>query len=143
MLYEVITELGLPVDLIQEFIGDFIQQSHDFHDPLFDALAARDLETIKTLSHKLKGVAANLRIEDSFEVLSIINTTKDFDEISANLKYYYHLIAKLEGNESAQLDMSDDVSTYEESDVATSIPEPEPEPAAQTVPDDDIRNNFV
>ncbi len=92
-------ELGLPVDLIEEFIGDFIQQSHDFHEPLFSALEQRDIESIKTLSHKLKGVAANLRIEDSFEVLSIINTSKDIDELSANLKYFYHLIAKLEGKE--------------------------------------------
>ncbi|MBN2896106.1 MAG: hypothetical protein JXK05_09485 [Campylobacterales bacterium] len=92
-------ELGLPVDLIEEFIGDFIQQSHDFHEPLFHALEQQDVESIKTLSHKLKGVAANLRIEDSFEVLSTINTSKELDEISANLKYFYHLIAKLEGKE--------------------------------------------
>ena len=99
-------ELGLPVDLIEEFIGDFIQQSHDFHDELFEKVNAQDRDSIQTLSHKLKGVAANLRIEDAFEVLTIINTSHDFDEITANLKYYYHLIAKLEGDESAFLNLN-------------------------------------
>ena len=98
-------ELGLPVDLIEEFIGDFIQQSHEFHDELFEKVNTQDRDSIQTLSHKLKGVAANLRIEDAFEVLTIINTYHDFDEITANLKYYYHLIAKLEGDESAILNL--------------------------------------
>lgn len=92
-------ELGLPVDLIEEFIGDFIQQSHDFKDDLFDAVLKGDINNLKILSHKLKGVAANLRIEDAFETLSIINTSGDMTEIEANLKYFYTIIAKLEGKE--------------------------------------------
>jgi len=107
-------ELGLPVDLIEEFIGDFIQQSHDFHDELFEKVSLHDRDSIQTLSHKLKGVAANLRIEDAFEVLTIINTSHDFDEITANLKYYYHLIAKLEGKESAFLNLDTDNPVTEE-----------------------------
>jgi HPt (histidine-containing phosphotransfer) domain-containing protein len=106
-------ELGLPVDLIEEFIGDFIQQSHDFHDELFEKAAVQDRETIQTLSHKLKGVAANLRIEDAFEVLTIINTSHDFEEIKANLKYYYYLVAKLEGDEEYLTSLNED--TVEES----------------------------
>jgi len=62
-------ELGLPVDLIQEFIGDFIQQSYEFKNQIFDAALKEDYNEVHTLSHKLKGVAANLRIEDVFEVL--------------------------------------------------------------------------
>ena len=92
-------ELGLPVDLIQEFIGDFIQQSYEFKTELFDAVHKGDSNNIKILSHKLKGVAANLRIEDAFETLSIINTANDPIEIEANLKYFYRIIAKLEGKE--------------------------------------------
>jgi hypothetical protein len=89
-------ELGLPVDLIEEFIGDFIQQAHDFKDELFEAVLKGDMNNLKILSHKLKGVAANLRIEDAFETLSIINTSNDPTEIEANLKYFYSVIAKLE-----------------------------------------------
>ncbi len=92
-------ELGLPVDLIEEFIGDFIQQSHDFKDDLFEAAMKGDMSNLKILSHKLKGVAANLRIEDALECLSIVNTSEDIVEIEANLKYFYGIIGKLEGKE--------------------------------------------
>ncbi len=94
-------ELGLPVDLIQEFIGDFIQQSHDFKNDLFEAVMKGDIGNLKILSHKLKGVAANLRIEDALECLGIINTSDDIIEIEANLKYFYGIIDKLEGKEPA------------------------------------------
>lgn len=97
-------ELGLPVDLIQEFIGDFIQQSHEFKDELFEAVLKGDTNNVKILSHKLKGVAANLRIEDAFETLSIINTSNDPIEIEANLKYFYTIIDKLEGKETVSFE---------------------------------------
>ncbi|MEN8146921.1 MAG: hypothetical protein ABFR02_04805 [Campylobacterota bacterium] len=92
-------ELGLPVDLIEEFIGDFIKQAHEFKEQLFTATANEDLDNIKGLSHKLKGVAANLRIEDSFEVLRNVNETSDMKECEANLKKFYITIAKLEGKD--------------------------------------------
>lgn len=90
-------ELGLPVDLIEEFIGDFIQQSHEFKDELYEATAKNEMNKLHILSHKLKGVAANLRIENALEVLTIINSSTDPLEIQSNLKYYYNIIAKLEG----------------------------------------------
>ncbi|HEX5623052.1 MAG TPA: hypothetical protein VFX57_01300 [Sulfuricurvum sp.] len=92
-------ELGLPVDLIEEFIGDFIQQSHDFKEELFQAVLKSDFNNLHILSHKLKGVAANLRVEDAFETLSVINTSTDLIEVEANLKYFYSIIAKLEGKD--------------------------------------------
>ena len=90
-------ELGLPVDLIEEFIGDFIKQAHEFKEQLFRAIKKEDFDTIKVLSHKLKGVAANLRIEDSFEVLRNLNESSDIKECEANLKRFFLTIAKLEG----------------------------------------------
>jgi len=92
-------ELGLPVDLIEEFIGDFINQAHEFKEQLFNAIESEDFDNIKILSHKLKGVAANLRIEDSFEVLRNVNETSDIKECEANLKRFYITIAKLEGKD--------------------------------------------
>lgn len=92
-------ELGLPVDLIEEFIGDFIKQAHEFKEQLFNAIKNEDFDTIKVLSHKLKGVAANLRIEDSFEVLRNVNESVDVKECEANLKKFYLTVAKLEGKD--------------------------------------------
>ena len=92
-------ELGLPVDLIEEFIGDFIDQAHEFKDDLFASVNASDFDNVQVLSHKLKGVAANLRVEDAFDVLSVVNTSKDLEEILPNLTQFYKIIAKLEGKE--------------------------------------------
>ncbi|MDA3946776.1 MAG: hypothetical protein PF439_08875 [Helicobacteraceae bacterium] len=92
-------ELGLPVDLIEEFIGDFIKQAHEFKDQLFRAIKDKDFDNIKVLSHKLKGVAANLRIEDAFEVLRNVNESSDIRECEANLKKFYLTVAKLEGKD--------------------------------------------
>ncbi|MGZ8548531.1 MAG: Hpt domain-containing protein, partial [Sulfuricurvum sp.] len=108
-------ELGLPVDLIEEFIGDFIQQSYEFKKDLFEACAKNDFNSLHILSHKLKGVAANLRIEDALETLSIINISTELGEVEANLKYYYNIVAKLEGKES------DD--SYTQSSLKAIIPE--------------------
>lgn len=93
-------ELGLPVDLIEEFIGDFIQQSYEFKNELFEAAAKSDFNTLHILSHKLKGVAANLRVENALESLTTINSSTEPVEIEANLKYYYEIISKLEGKEA-------------------------------------------
>jgi len=95
-------ELGLPIDLIEEFIEDFIAQAKDFKHGLYDSLKENDINNVKILSHKLKGVAANLRIEDAFEVLTVINTSSDSDVIHKNLNYLYKIVAKLAGEEIAQ-----------------------------------------
>ncbi len=108
-------ELGLPVDLIEEFIGDFIKQAHEFKDQLFTAVSDGDFDNIKVLSHKLKGVAANLRIEDSFEVLNNVNETSDIKECEANLKKFYLTIAKLEGKdiEEVKIELEKPVDLYD------------------------------
>jgi len=92
-------ELGLPIDLIEEFIDDFIAQSKEFKDNLYESLNDGDIDNVKILSHKLKGVAANLRIEDAFEVLTTINTSSDINIIRKNLNHFYIIIAKLAGEE--------------------------------------------
>ena len=92
-------ELGLPVDLIEEFIQDFIAQAKEFKDELYSSLAKENIENVKILSHKLKGVAANLRVEDAFNTLSVVNTSLDLQEIRSHLNIFYRIIAKLSGEE--------------------------------------------
>ncbi|WP_428738114.1 Hpt domain-containing protein [Sulfurimonas sp.] len=94
-------ELGLPLDLIEEFIEDFINQAKEFKPGLYSALDEGDIDNVKILSHKLKGVAANLRIEDALEVLTTVNTTSDINAIKKNLDIFYVIIAKLAGEELA------------------------------------------
>ncbi len=92
-------ELGLPIDLIEEFIEDFIIQAKEFKGELYSSLQDGDLDNVKILSHKLKGVAANLRIEDAFNTLSIINTSSDISEVEKYLPVFYKIITKLSGEE--------------------------------------------
>ncbi len=92
-------ELGLPLDLIEEFIEDFINQAKEFKPGLYSALDEGDIDNVKILSHKLKGVAANLRIEDALEVLTTINTTSDINVIKKNLDIFYVIISKLAGED--------------------------------------------
>ena len=105
-------ELGLPLDLIEEFLQDFIDQANDFKAKLYTALDEGDLNNVKILSHKLKGVAANLRIEDAHEVLAVINAATDTDVIKTNLDDFYDIITVLSGgeteNDEPTLDIKDE-----------------------------------
>jgi HPt (histidine-containing phosphotransfer) domain-containing protein len=94
-------ELGLPLDLIEEFIQDFIAQAKEFKPEIYTAIEEGDVDNVKILSHKLKGVAANLRIEDAHEILSTVSATSDMEVIHENLDTFYKIVAKLAG-ESTQ-----------------------------------------
>ena len=111
-------ELGLPIDLIEEFIQDFIAQAKEFKDELYSSLDEGNLENIQILSHKLKGVAANLRVEDAFNTLSIINTSSDISEVEKYLNIFYKIIAKLSGEE---IQVTQTTSTQTEEPELTKI----------------------
>jgi len=88
-------ELGLPIDLIEEFIEDFIAQAYEFENELYNSLNDGNIKNISKLSHKLKGVAANLRVENALNTLSIINSSDDAQVIETNLHIFYKIIADL------------------------------------------------
>ena len=135
-------ELGLPVDLIEEFIGDFIAQAHEFNEDLYASVSSEDYDNVQVLSHKLKGVAANLRIEDAFDVLGVINSSKDNAEIMPNLNQFYRIIAKLEGKElpvQAAPVVAAPTPSYSENDVYDDLlAQPQEEEEAPTILDENI-----
>ncbi|MDQ1339129.1 MAG: HPt protein, partial [Campylobacterota bacterium] len=88
-------DLGLPIDLVEEFVQDFIAQANSFKNDLYESAKNRSSDNLKIQSHKLKGVAANLRIEDALDALTTINTSSNDDEIIANLDRFYKIIDKL------------------------------------------------
>ncbi len=95
-------ELGLPIDLIEEFIQDFIAQAESFKDELFKSIDEQEADNIKIQSHKLKGVAANLRIEDALDAISLVNSSDNYDEITEQLNRFYIMIDKLSGKIATQ-----------------------------------------
>ncbi|MFK5937257.1 MAG: Hpt domain-containing protein [Sulfurimonas sp.] len=94
-------ELGLPVDLIEEFIEDFTGQAQEFKAELYSALDENDLDSVASLSHKLKGVAANLRIENALSAITTVNISKDPDIIKTNLDLFYRIMNKLGGGNAS------------------------------------------
>ncbi|SMP88601.1 Hpt domain-containing protein [Epsilonproteobacteria bacterium SCGC AD-311-C15] len=94
-------ELGLPIDLIEEFLEDFVVQANDFQANIYKALDEENINDAKSLAHKLKGVAANLRIEDAFEVLAIANASNNLLEIKKNIDKFYKIMSKLSINQSS------------------------------------------
>ncbi|HUH42790.1 MAG TPA: Hpt domain-containing protein [Sulfurimonas sp.] len=88
-------ELGLPIDLVEEFIQDFIAQANSFKEDLYNSLTEGNMDHLKIQSHKLKGVAANLRIEDALDALTIVNSSHDEYDIQKNLDRFYSIINKL------------------------------------------------
>lgn len=119
-------ELGLPIDLIEEFIEDFIAQAKEFKAQLYRSLEDGDYDNVKILSHKLKGVAANLRIEDAFETLTLINTTDNPDKILTNLDILYKIISKLSGEKiplTKKKTVDKDLNTTEDESAEDTIHE--------------------
>ncbi len=130
-------ELGLPIDLIEEFIEDFIAQAKEFKDELFSFAQEEDINNVRILSHKLKGVAANLRVEDAFEVLATINTTTEIDIINKNLVIFYNIIAKLNGEE-VDLSTTDEIVSNTEDEFILDFKDTnhttlEPEPIIEKI----------
>ncbi|MBT5933966.1 Hpt domain-containing protein [Sulfurimonas sp.] len=116
-------ELGLPLELIEEFICDFIEQSKDFKNALYASLNECNCDDLKILSHKLKGVAANLRIENALEALVLINSSEDALIIEENLAKFYNIIAKLAGD-TITVEKPTEVAQIATKLVIESIPEP-------------------
>jgi len=91
--------LGLSLDLVEGFIRDFVQQANEFHEALYTSLKIGDFKHLKSLTHKLKGVAENLRIEDALELLILANTSNNPATITKSLDMFYATIAKLSQKE--------------------------------------------
>ncbi len=105
-------ELGLPLSLIEEFIQDFVVQAKEFKSDIDKSITEGNVENLKILAHKLKGVAANLRIEDAYEILSAVSAAEDISVIKDNFDIFYKIIAKLAGKEEIfSLDFRDNEDT--------------------------------
>jgi len=116
-------ELGLPLDLIEEFIEDFITQADEFKAKIYTSLQEGDIDNVKILAHKLKGVAANLRVEDAHEVLASISATSDAALIRENIDAFYIIMQRLASKDTPEAPVNHAVSNEnEESDVIT-LPE--------------------
>ncbi|MEA3455863.1 MAG: Hpt domain-containing protein, partial [Campylobacterota bacterium] len=82
-------DLSLPVDLIEEFVNDFIIQAHEEKINFMDACKKGDIDEIHRIGHKLKGVASNLRINPLADTLEEIQFCEDRSRFEPLLKKYW------------------------------------------------------
>ena len=82
-------DLSLPVDLIEEFVHDFIVQAHEEKGSFINAYKKGDIDEIHRIGHKLKGVASNLRINPLADTLEEIQFCEDKSRFEPLLKKYW------------------------------------------------------
>jgi len=89
-------ELGLPEDIIIEFIGDFVQQAYDFKYKIYEGLTENgEIKNFYSLVEKLYGVAKNLRISTVCETLKIIESSTHKAEVMQSLEIFCAQIDEL------------------------------------------------
>ena len=88
-LEEAANDLSLPVDLIEEFVHDFIEQAHVETQNMLKAYEKGDLETIQKIGHLLKGASSNLRINALSDTLFRIQFCEDSSLLESYIKDYW------------------------------------------------------
>ena len=95
-LEEAANDLSLPVELIEEFVNDFISQAHEETEKMLQAYERGDLETVQKIGHLLKGTASNLRINPLSETLYEIQFNDDIDRVPELVRNYWGHFLSLE-----------------------------------------------
>ncbi len=90
------SDLELPVELIEEFVNDFITQSHTETKKMLRAYEEGDLDAIQKIGHLLKGTSSNLRINPLSDTLYEIQFCEDSSKLEALIKNYWGHFLSLE-----------------------------------------------
>jgi len=88
-LEEAANDLSLPVELIEEFVTDFIDQAHTETDKMLEAYEKGDLDTIQKIGHLLKGTSSNLRINPLADTLYKIQFCEESSQLEELIKDYW------------------------------------------------------
>jgi hypothetical protein len=88
-LEEAANDLSLPVELIEEFIHDFIDQAHIETKKMLEAYEKGDLDAIQKIGHLLKGASGNLRINPLSDTLYKIQFWEDANNLETLIKDYW------------------------------------------------------
>lgn len=88
-LEEAANDLSLPVELIEEFVHDFIDQAQEETQNMLKAYEAGDLDAIQKIGHLLKGASSNLRINALSDTLYKIQFCEDSNNLEMLIKDYW------------------------------------------------------
>jgi HPt (histidine-containing phosphotransfer) domain-containing protein len=95
-LEEAAKDLSLPVELIEEFVHDFIKQAHEETQKMIEAYEKGDLDTVQKIGHLLKGTSSNLRINPLADTLYEIQFNDDIDRVPELVRHYWAHFLSLE-----------------------------------------------
>jgi len=95
-LEQAANDLSLPVELIEEFVHDFIGQAHTETEKMLEAYEKGDLDTIQKIGHLLKGTSSNLRITALSDTLYEIQFCEDSSKLENLIKQYWGHFLSLE-----------------------------------------------
>ena len=112
-------ELGIDNATLQEFFKDFKQQLVDEKEIFFKAIENKDYETLHKSSHKLKGVALNLRLNKFAELLknsdNLAKEKADITKIQKIIENIYSAIGENKETENSSItietNLNDDEKT--------------------------------
>jgi len=88
-LEEAANDLSLPVELIEEFVLDFIEQAQIETKKMLKAYEEGDLAKIQAIGHLLKGASSNLRINALSDTLYKIQFCEDENGLDDLIKDYW------------------------------------------------------
>jgi len=88
-LEEAANDLSLPVELIEEFVIDFIDQAHTETDKMLEAYEKGDLDAIQKIGHLLQGTSSNLRINPLADTLYKIQFCENSNQLEELIKDYW------------------------------------------------------
>ena len=88
-LEEAANDLSLPIELIEEFVHDFIEQGYLETEKMLKAYEEGDLKTIQKIGHLLKGASSNLRINALSDTLYKIQFCEDSKDLEDFIKDYW------------------------------------------------------
>lgn len=131
-------ELNLSIDLVEEFIEDFITQANSFKDGLYKSVKSGDFNNLKIDSNKLKSVAINLRVEDALDALTIIDNSNSEDKILKNLDRLYKIIEKLSKKDNTLAKLDNNTQKKAEEEFVLSLKDDEPKTQELSPAKDDL-----
>jgi len=88
-LSQAANDLMLPVELIEEFVHDFIDQAHSETKNMLEAYTKGDLDAVQKIGHLLKGASSNLRINALSDTLYHIQFCEDSSKLEKLIKQYW------------------------------------------------------
>jgi hypothetical protein len=89
LLEEAANDLSLPVELIEEFVLDFIAQAREETPKMLLAYQEGNIKIVQNIGHLLKGASSNLRITPLADTLYEIQFCEKPETLAALIKEYW------------------------------------------------------